>query len=292
MASDELTLVIEAMSSVEEDKSVEARRARLDGMGAIMPMADGAQVEAVDAGGVPAEWVWVGDDRPARTIFYTHGGAYTSGSLNSHRSIVSKLAAATGTTALHIDYRLGPEHPFPAATDDALAAYRWLLAQGTDPASVVLAGDSAGGGLALALLVALRDAGEPLPAAAVLFSPWTDLTLSGPSADSRDGIDVMITKQELLDEAANYMGGGDPTHPLASPVFADLSGLPPMLIQVGDPEVLLDDATRVGERAAAAGTEVDVRVWPEVFHVWIAAAGIVPEADAAMAEVVAWLARR
>jgi acetyl esterase/lipase len=290
VASDELAFILELIGSQEQDTTVEGRRQRLDATGASVPLLEGTQSEAAEAGGVPAEWVWNGGERPSSpVILYTHGGAYTSGSLVSHRPYVARLAHAAGAAVLHIDYRLGPEHPFPAAVDDALTAYRWLLAEGTDPSRLAVAGDSAGGGLALALLVALRDAGDPLPAAATLFSPWTDLTLSGDSAESRNAVDVMLTKEELRIEATNYLGGADARDPLASPVFADLSGLPPLLLEVGDPEVLLDDSTRVAERATAAGTEVDLRVWPEVFHVWIAAAGLMPEADAAMAEVVAWL---
>jgi acetyl esterase/lipase len=173
--------------------------------------------------------------------------------------------------------------------DDAVAGYRWLLAQGAHPSQVVVAGDSAGGGLALAMLVALRDAGDPLPAAGTLISPWTDLSVSGESATTRAELDVMLDAERLHASAADYLGDASVEEPLASPVFADLSGLPPLLLQVGDPEVLLDDSTRVAQRAEAAGTVADLRVWPEVFHVWMAAAGMVPEADEAVEEWTEWV---
>lgn len=294
MASDELTSTIALLASGEPATNLQERRERLDVIGDVVALADGAQVEPVDAGGVPAEWVWVGEQRPtAPSMLYVHGGAYVAGSLKSHRGFVSRLAEALGGAVLHLDYRLAPEAPFPAAVDDAVAGYRWLLQQdGIAPATTIVGGDSAGGGLALALLVALRDAGDPLPAAATLISPWTDLTLTGDSATSRAELDVMLTKEELLERAAEYLDGTDPETPLASPLFADLSGLPPLLLQVGDPEVLLDDATRVAARAEAAGTVADLRVWPEVFHVWMAAAGMVPEADEAVAELAEWVQER
>jgi acetyl esterase/lipase len=293
MASDELKVTIEMLAGQELYADLAARRAGLDAIGDVVSLAEGAQVEPVDAGGVPAEWIWVGVERPSSpTVLYLHGGAYVAGSLHSHRGFVSRLAQALGAAALPLDYRLGPEHPFPAALDDALAGYRWLLAQGADPAQVVVAGDSAGGGLALALLVALRDAGDVLPAAATLISPWTDLSMSGDSATSRAEVDVMIDADDLHVQAALYLDGADATEPLASPLFADLSGLPPLLLQVGDPEVLLDDSTRVAVRAEAAGTVAELRVWPEVFHVWVAGAGVIPEADEALEELADWVKDR
>lgn len=294
MASPELQATIEGLQASPPSGTLEELRANLDAIGAIVSPAPGTRTEAVDADGVPAEWVWNGEHRPAApTLLYAHGGAYVAGSLDSHRAFVSHLAEAFGGAVLHLDYRLAPEHPFPAAVDDAITGYRWLLAQGADPSQVVVGGDSAGGGLALALLLALRDAGDPLPAAGTLVSPWTDLTVSGDSAESRRDVDVMEEPEQLREQGLLYVGSdGDPTTPLASPVFADLAGLPPLLLQVGDPEVLLDDATRVAQRAEAAGTEADLRVWPEVFHVWMAAAGVVPEADAAVAEWAEWVGGR
>jgi acetyl esterase/lipase len=290
MASEELVATIEMLAGDEWSPDLQDQRDRLDAIGDVVALAEGAEVEAVDAGGVPAEWVWIGERRAtAPNLLYLHGGAYVAGSLKSHRGFVSQLAKAFGGAALHLDYRLGPEHPFPAAVDDAVAGYRWLLAQGAHSTQVVVGGDSAGGGLALAMLVALRDAGDPLPAAATLISPWTDLSMSGESVTTRADLDVMLHAEGLRAQAADYLGDADVEEPLASPVFADLSGLPPLLLQVGDPEVLLDDSVRVAQRAEAAGTVADLRVWPEVFHVWMAAAGMVPEADEAVTEWAEWV---
>jgi monoterpene epsilon-lactone hydrolase len=290
MASPELQAVVEMLGGDEWEPDLESQRARLDAIGDVVQLAEGVQVEPVDAGGVPCEWLWAGERRPtAPNLLYLHGGAYVAGSLKSHRGFVSRLAVALGGAALNVDYGLAPEHPFPAAVDDAVAAYRWLLGQGAHPRQVVVAGDSAGGGLALALLVALRDAGDPLPAAGTLISPWTDLTASGDSMTSRAELDVMLDAERLLGSAADYLGGASPEEPLASPVFADLGGLPPLLLQVGDPEVLLDDSVRVARAAEAAGTVADLRVWPECFHVWMAAAGMVPEADEAVEEWTEWV---
>jgi acetyl esterase/lipase len=190
---------------------------------------------------------------------------------------------------LSVDYRLAPEHPFPAAVNDAITAYRWLLADGTDPAIIALAGDSAGGGLALAALVALRDAGDPMPAAAAVISPWTDLALTGDSLRTRAAVDVMIKPAGMRETAEAYLNGQDPRHPHASPLYADLRGLPPTLIHVGDAEVILDDSTRFAGNARAAGVDVTLEVWDEMPHVWHAFAGLLPEADQAIGRMGTWL---
>ncbi len=220
---------------------------------------------------------------------YLHGGAYQLGSPATLRHLVAMLAAAAQAQALSVDYRLAPEHPFPAAVDDAVAAYRWLLAAGRDPASVAIAGDSAGGGLTLATLVALRDAGDPLPAAAVAISPWTDLALTGESLRTRAGADVMVKPAGMPESAALYLTGTDPRHPYASPLYADLRALPPLLIQVGDAEVILDDSTRFAARARTAGVDVTLEIWDEMPHVFQAFAGLLPEADQAVARIGSWL---
>lgn len=219
---------------------------------------------------------------PVRTMLYCHGGGYYFCSPASHRPLVFRLAARSGARTFSLDYRLAPEHPFPAALEDALAAYRRLLADGTPAASIVIAGDSAGGGLALATLVALRDAGDPLPAAGVLFSPWTDLAATGATIESNDGLDPMFCGAAIGRAARFYVGDADPTDPYLSPLYADLTGLPPLLIQAGSTEVLLDDARRVADRARAAGVKVGFEVWPGVPHVWHLWTPYVPEAKAAL----------
>ena len=232
------------------------------------------------------EWLERSDDlaraAPMRTILYCHGGGYYFCSPASHRPLVFALAARSGARAFSLDYRLAPEHPFPAALDDALAAYRRLLADGTPADSIVIAGDSAGGGLALATLVALRDARDPLPSAGVLFSPWTDLAVTGGTIRSNDGLDPMFCGAAIGRAAKLYVGGADPMHPYLSPLYADLSGLPPLLIQASSTEVLLDDARRVADRARAAGVSVQYEVWPKVPHVWQLWTPFVPEARQAL----------
>ncbi|WP_206954400.1 alpha/beta hydrolase [Trinickia acidisoli] len=219
---------------------------------------------------------------PVRTILYCHGGGYYFCSPASHRPLVFGLATRSGARTFSLDYRLAPEHPFPAALDDALAAYRRLLAEGTPADSIVIAGDSAGGGLALATLVALRDARDPLPAAGVLFSPWTDLAATGGTLQSNDGIDPMFCGAAIGRAAKLYVGDADPTHPYLSPLYADFSGLPPLLIQASSTEVLLDDARRVAERAHAAGVAVQFEVWPKMPHGWHLWTPFVPEAKQAL----------
>jgi len=222
----------------------------------------------VDADGVRAEWISAPNSTDAATIFYVHGGGYAIGSVNTHAEMVSRISRASGARALSIDYRLAPEYPFPAGLDDALTAYRWLLKEGVDPQGIVIGGDSAGGGLALATLLALRDAGDPLPAAAVLLSPWTDLEGTGESRVTRREADPMINPDLEAVGAKQYAGTHDLDNPLISPLKANLSGLPPMLVQVGDAEVLLDDSTRLVERAKAAGVDATIEVWDEMIHVF------------------------
>ena len=236
----------------------------------------------VAAGGVPAEWVHAPAVAADRVLLVFHGGGYVSGSLRTERALAGRLARATGGRALSVDYRLAPEHPFPAAVEDARAAYRWLLAQGIPPGRVAVAGVSAGGGLALALLLVLRDAGEPLPACAVLISPFADLTCSAPSYASRAAAEPILSARWLRECAAWYLAGQDPRAPLASPRFAALHGLPPLLIDVGEDELLLDDATGVAAAARAAGVTVVCTVWPGMYHIFHGAAGVLPEAQAAL----------
>ncbi len=257
-------------------------RATIEAAAAIIPTPTDLRSEPVDAGGVPAEWISATGADDSRFIFYLHGGGYVIGSINTHREMVSRIARAANARALAINYRLAPEHPFPAAVEDATASYRWLLSQGIPPDRIVVAGDSAGGGLTLATLLALRDAGDPLPAAAVCISPWTDLAITGESRDTKAAVDPMIKKEMEVENAKMYLGGTDARDPLASPLYADFAGLPHLLIQVGTSETLLDDSTRVAERAKAAGVDVTLEQWEDMIHVWHAFGFVLPEAQQAI----------
>ncbi|SAK43620.1 alpha/beta hydrolase domain-containing protein [Caballeronia fortuita] len=226
---------------------------------------------------------------PTATILYFHGGGYYFCSPRSHRAIAFGLATKIGARVFSLDYRLAPEHRFPAALDDSLAAYRRLLEDGVPAESVAIAGDSAGAGLALATLLALRDAGDPLPAAAALFSPWTDLTGSGESMRANEGRDPMYHASVFPEVAAQYLGAADARDPYASPLFGDFEGLPPLLIQVGDTELLLDDSTRVAAKARAAGVRVELEIWrkvPHIFQIW---SPFMPEARDALAHAASFI---
>jgi phosphinothricin tripeptide acetyl hydrolase len=295
VASEQLQGVITLlrdMRAASVDLSLEEERARTDGAADIVPPPPGVTFEPVDAAGVAAEWSTPAEAVSDAVVLYFHGGAYAIGSPRSHRGLTARIALATGVRVLSVDYRMAPEHPFPAAVDDAVASYRWLVASGIAPARIAIAGDSAGGGLTVALLVALRDAGDALPAAAAPISPWTDLTLTADSWRTRAAGDPMLTHENLTLRAAAYLAGTDAKHPLASPLFADLRGLPPLLINVGDAECLLDDSTALAERARAAGVDVTIEVFPEMIHVFHLFAGIIPEADDAVEKLSGWLAER
>ena len=291
MASEELTAVRDMLSAIDLGRLTVTQR-RAAALSVASPPPPGTSVDPVDAGGVPAEWVVAPGAVTGRVLLYLHGGAYQIGSPATLRHVVALLSGAATARVLSVDYRLAPEHPFPAAVDDAVAAYRWLLGQGTDPAVIAFAGDSAGGGLALGTLVALRDAGEPMPAAAIVLSPWTDLALTGESLQTRAAVDVMIKPAGMAETAAAYLAGQDPRHPYASPLYADLHGLPPVLIHVGDAEVILDDSTRFAARARDQGVEVTLEVWDEMPHCWHTFAGFLPEADQAIERIGGWLRER
>jgi epsilon-lactone hydrolase len=291
MASEELAAVQELLRGIDLGHlTIPERRAAFES--AASPPPPGTTVEQVDAGGVPAEWVIAAGVDSPRVLLYLHGGAYQGGSPATLRRMIAIIAAAAQARVLSVAYRLAPEDPFPAAVDDTLTAYRFLLQGGTDPAAIAIAGDSAGGGLALATLVALRDAGDPLPAAAVAISPWTDLALTGESLVTRADVDVMIKPAGMREDAETYLAGADPRHPYASPLYADLHGLPPILIHVGDAEVILDDSTRFAAKARAAGVDVTLEVWDQMPHVWHAFAGLLPESDQAIERIGSWLQER
>jgi len=228
-------------------------------------------------GGVPGEWQQASLGSADNVILYLHGGAYVIGSPASHRDMVGAIADAAQARAFIVDYRLAPETIFPGAVDDAVAAYKGLLENGEKAEKIIIAGDSAGGGLTMATLVALRDEGVELPAAAVCLSPWADLTFTGDSMIVKDKVDAMLGRDSLSWFAGLYLAGQDASDPKASPIFADLSGLPPLLIQVGSQEVLLDDAIRLNKAAKKAGVDVALEVWDGQMHVWHLMSAIVPE---------------
>ena len=216
---------------------------------------------------------------------FLHGGGYIVCSVGTHRDMIARLSRYSGVRALGVDYRLAPEHPFPAAVEDATAAYRWMISSGIDPARVVIAGDSAGGGLALATLVALRDAADPLPAAAVCMSPWVDLEAIGESMITKADMDPFVSREMLWFMARQYLGDVAPRTPLAAPLYADLEELPPVLIQVGSAETLLDDATRIAKRAEAAGVEVSLDIWEDIIHGWQIFAPFLPAGQQAIESI-------
>jgi acetyl esterase/lipase len=249
-----------------------------------------ASIESVSAGGVPAQWIDAAGARRDRAVLYFHGGGFQVGSTRSHCELMACISEAAGCRVLGADYRLAPEHRFPAALHDACAAFDWLLAQGFRPADIALAGDSAGAGLALSTLLSLRDAGRAMPAAAVLMSAWTDLTASGESYATRATADPIHQRPMILAIARNYLGAdGDARDPRASPLFADLRGLPPLLIQVGDRETVLSDSTRLADKARAAGVSVELEVWERMIHVFQQFPAELAEAREALQSIGAFL---
>ena len=243
------------------------------------------RVQNLSAGGVPSEWVFVDGVNQKNVVIYFHGGGYNWGSCNTHRELAARLSLASDARVLLVDYRLAPEHPYPAALDDALSAYQWLLDEGFAACNIVIAGDSAGGGLTLSTAVSLRDKNIPLPAALVCLSPWADLEMSSDTMVSNDCIDPMLNNASLSFWAKNYIASDQGNNPLISPIHADLHGLPPLLIQAGEREVLLGDALLIKENALTAGVDVTLDVWPDMWHVWQAMARMVPEAQQAINEL-------
>ena len=245
--------------------------------------------EVSELGSVAGEWVRHGQDNGQRSLLYLHGGGYMLGCPEAYRDLTGRLAIAAAADLFVADYRLAPEDPFPAALEDALACYRALINDGIPASSITIAGDSAGGGLTLATLVALREAGDPLPAAAVCLSPWSDLNFTGPTMTINSGSDPMLTAGTLGAMADAYAGtipdGQDRTNPRMSPYYGDLSGLPPILIQVGSDEILLDDARRVAEKITHSGRQVTLNIWPGMPHVWQMFAALIPEGREAITDI-------
>ena len=245
------------------------RRQRLDEVGSVWPAATDVKLEPVDLDGVPGEWSSVAGSDVSRVLMFFHGGGYCSGSIRSHRRLVTEAGRAAGIRTLAVGYRLAPEHPFPAAMEDALTAWHFLRQQGIAARHIAIGGDSAGGGLAVVLNNRLRDADEELPGCMWLVSPWTDLTMSGSTLITKDNVDPIIHKGYLGELADAYVPPGmDRKDPRVSPLYADLKGLPPMLVQVGSAETLLEDATRFAAAAGAADVSVTLEIWPHMIHAW------------------------
>jgi acetyl esterase/lipase len=292
--SQQLETVIQMLRArpAREGLTLEEQRAGFDVVAKLFPIAPDVRREPVNAGGVKAEWLEAPGAAGNRTVLYLHGGGYVLGSLDTHRQLAARISRAAITRCLSVDYRLAPEHPFPAAVEDATTAYRWLLGTGVEPARVVIAGDSAGGGLTVATLLALREAGTPLPAGAVCLSPWVDLEGTGESTTTKADVDPIIETGLLNDMGRLYLGGADPRTPLAAPLYADLHGLPPLLIQVGTAEALLDDSTRLAERARAAGVDVTLDPWEDMIHVWQFFAEMLPEGQEAIDRIGEFIRKR
>ena len=291
MTSPELNTVlgmIEAWSA-ESLSTVEEFRLAYENLVASLPLDDDISTERVGVDGVPAEWIVAPEAKDNRVLLYFHGGGYLFGSMRTHRVMLAHISRAAQARVLGLEYRLAPEFPFPAALDDAVMAYRWLLNNGTSPQSIVIGGDSAGGGLMAATLVALRYLGEPMPAAGVGISPWTDMEATGKSHTTNADVDPLVKPDRLIAFGKTYLGGKDPRAPLASPIHADLTGLPPLLLQVGSTETLLDDSTVLAERAREVGVEVDVDIWPDMPHVWHHFAPILPEARKAIQRIAEFM---
>ena len=287
MASPELQMLIDAKRAdpYRPDKSIEELRGAHAAAGAAIPLPEGTTYAIVDANGVNAEWVEAPGASRDRTFMFIHGGGYYRGSAAGSRATAAHISGAAGARVFSIDYGLAPENPFPAAVDDALCAYQWMLSQGVDPKRTAVGGVSAGGGLTLALLLKLKEIGAPLPAAAVPMSAWVDMKQSGESFVTKADVDPVICKIYLDRMAKAYLNGADPETPLASPLYGDLSGLPPLLLQVGTAETLMDDSRMFAQRATAAGVDVTLEPWEDMIHGWHGSPHILPEAREAIASL-------
>jgi len=269
MATSEIDNIRALLQSKPRPVGWAERRRRLDDIGSVWPAADDVKLETVDVNGVPGEWSIAPNSDPSHVLMFFHGGGYCSGSIVSHRRMVTEAGRAAGMRTLAIAYRLAPEHPFPAAYDDALTAWRFLRNEGTPSERIAVGGDSAGAALAMALIGRLRDGYQELPVCAWLVSPWTDLTMSGSTFASKDAADPIIHKEYLYELVDAYLPAGmDRKDPRVSPLYADLRNFPPILMQVGSAETLFDDATRLAATAGAADVSVTLEIWPYMIHAW------------------------
>jgi epsilon-lactone hydrolase len=268
MPDPEITALRAQIAARPPIADIPGRRAAIDSRGLAFKLPADVTVQATDAGGVKAEWTSTPDADPAKAVLYLHGGGYVIGSLDSHRHLAAEAGRSAGARVLAIDYRLAPEHPFPAPVEDTVAAYRHLLQTGIRPGAIALAGDSAGGGLVVGAMLAIREAGLPLPACGWCISPWVDMEALSTSFVDRSETDPTVQKATILDMARLYLNGADPRHPHVAPVYGDLRGLPPLLIQVGSVETLLDDSLWLAREAGKTDVPVDLQIWPEMIHVW------------------------
>ena len=279
-------------SPYDKETQIVKQREVVEKLARFYPVPAKVELQKITINGMAAEWVKPRGVRFDQTILYLHGGGYTMGSINTHRAHTARIASASQTPVLLIDYRLAPEDPFPAGLEDAKMAYRWLLGQKKEAGKIVIAGDSAGGGLAVAAVLALRDEGEILPAGLVCISPWADLSMSGETVTTQAENDPMISLKTSVLHAGRYFAEHDPRNPLISPVFADLKDLPPMLIQVGEYEILKSDSLRLAENGQQAGVEVTLEEWEGMWHVWHMFGEMMPEAQQAIARIGAYITER
>lgn len=268
MSNPEIAAIRAMLEGLPPAGSVEEIRQRYVGIAPMFPAAPDVTTDAVVMADVPCEWASPPGARDDRVVLYLHGGGYVVGSIESHRHLAAEVARAAGARALVVDYRLAPEHPFPAAVDDALGVYRGLLDAGYEASNIAIAGDSAGGGLTVATMLAVKAASLPQPSCAFCVSPWVDLEAQGGSMIAKASVDPMIQKDNLLGFARHYLASASPRQPLAAPIHGDLSGLAPLLIHVGSAEALLDDSVRLAQVAGAADVPVSLEIWPEMIHVW------------------------
>ena len=267
------------------NKTIDEMRKGTESLTKLASLPSKTKAEKITFNSISAEWICAKEVHEDRVILYLHGGGYNICSPNTHRELAAHISMASGAKVLLPDYRLAPEYPFPSALEDATSAYRWLLDTGLAGENISIAGDSAGGGLSIATSISLRDAGEPSPASIACISPWADLKMSGNSIKTHAEIDPMLNLQWLKIMASNYIGDGDPHSPLISPIYADLEGISPLLIHVGSDEILLDDSTRLAERAKSAGVDVTLNIYDQMWHVFHLTARLMPEAKNAIKEL-------
>ena len=294
MASPQLQILIQMVRAqpFREDAPVEETRAGFEQFGQMFVIPPDIKREAANADGVPGEWFSAPNSTDAITFFYLHGGGYAIGSTNTHADLTARLARACAARVFSLNYRLAPENPYPAAVEDASKAYRWLVKQGVRPDTIVIAGDSAGGGLTAATLLALKATGDPLPGAAVLLSPWNDLSCSSETITSRGEADPVLPVKVLRRWASWYCGTTAVTDAGPSPLFGEFANLPPLLIIVGDAEVLLDDSRHYAEKAKAGGADVTLEVWDEMVHVFPIFAPMLPEGQQAIDRIAEWVKQK